>query len=219
MKLKTISASEAQNWPSRYRAHFFNCLSGFKPLHLLGTRSQNKQNNLAVFSQVFHIGANPPFLGVLFRPDTVERHTLKNIRETGFFTLNHVPTSHVEQAHHTAAKFADNESEFEKCGFTPLFNETFWAPFVEESPVRMGLSLHEIIEIKANNTLLLVGKIEEVHYPEMAVKEDGYLDLNTLNVACCTGMDAYHSTDKIARFAYAEPDKKTEDLPDFLFWL
>lgn len=217
MELKAIPASVAQNWPSRYRAQFFNCLSGFKPLHLLGTKSKENQNNLAVFSQVFHIGANPPYLGVLFRPDTVERHSLKNIRETGFFTLNHVPVSHVEQAHHTAAKFADNESEFEKCGFTPIMNTGFWAPFVEESPLRLGLSLHEIIEIKANNTILVVGKIEEIHFLESAVKKDGYLDLNTLNVACCTGMDAYHATEKISRFNYAETDKKPEPLAHNLF--
>ena len=53
------------------------------------------QTNLAIFSQIFHIGANPPLVGILVRPDSVDRHTLRNIRETSWFTINHIQESFV----------------------------------------------------------------------------------------------------------------------------
>lgn len=69
---------------SFYRRNLTNCLSGYKSLNLIGTKSKNGLTNLVPFSQVFHIGANPPTVGVLFRPDTVVRNTLSNILKTQF---------------------------------------------------------------------------------------------------------------------------------------
>jgi len=65
----------------RKRIALINSLSGFKSLNLIGTVNQNGQTNLAIFNSVVHIGANPPLMDFISRPDTVEKHTLENIRE------------------------------------------------------------------------------------------------------------------------------------------
>ena len=74
----------------RYRATLINSLTGVRPAVLVGTRSGSGNNNLAIFNSLVHIGADPPLNGLLFRPATVERHTLNNILETGNYTLNFV---------------------------------------------------------------------------------------------------------------------------------
>ena len=44
-----------------YRTNLFNSLSGFKSANLIGTISKEGKTNLAIFSSVIHVGANPPF--------------------------------------------------------------------------------------------------------------------------------------------------------------
>ncbi|MEL7044790.1 MAG: flavin reductase, partial [Pseudomonadota bacterium] len=90
-----------------------NSLSGFKTAALVGTRSRDGQTNLAIMNSTTHIGARPPLLGLIFRPDTVARHTLENIRATGVYTISHVPEARIEAAHQTSARYSRDCSEFE----------------------------------------------------------------------------------------------------------
>ncbi len=80
-----VSGDDIAAMDDRYRVFFVNALSGFKAAHLVGTTSATEegQDNLALFSSVVHIGANPPLLGMISRPHTVPRHTLENIQATG----------------------------------------------------------------------------------------------------------------------------------------
>jgi len=213
----TLTRTELADWPSRKRAHFLNTMSGFKPVHVMGTNNGQGLANLAIFSQVIHVGANPPLLGVLFRPATVPRHSLSNIRETGFFTLNHVSESFFRKAHQTAGKYELHESEFNEVGLTPKFYHSFKAPFVEESPVQIGLTLKEEITLTSNETILIVGEIQQVTLSEELIKADGYVDLASANIVSCTGMDAYHLPSKLARLSYAQPNVETTPLSNELF--
>ena len=65
-----------------------------------------------------HLGANPPLYGIISRPDTALKDTLKNILETHQYTLNFVKNTDFEKAHQTSAKYDANISEFEKVGYT-----------------------------------------------------------------------------------------------------
>src|SRR3989339_511503 len=82
----------------RYRAALVNSLSGFKSVALIGTANSSKQTNLAIFNSLIHIGANPPYIGFISRPDSVDRHTLSNIMETGYYTINHINEDIFKQA-------------------------------------------------------------------------------------------------------------------------
>ena len=89
----------------RFRVFFVNALSGFKSANLVGTTSRDGHDNLAMFSSVVHLGANPPLLGMVSRPHSVRRDTLENIRATGYYTINHVHQSFFESAHQAAARY------------------------------------------------------------------------------------------------------------------
>lgn len=211
--MKHYTRKEIDALDRRFRANLVNCLGGYKPANLIGTVSGAGAANLAIFNSVVHIGANPPLVGFILRPPTadVPRHTYENIKETGVYTINHVHESFVERAHYTSAKFEKGVSEFEKCGLTEEYAQNFAAPFVNESAIKIGLRFVEEIEIKLNNTILVIGEIEHLILPENALLENGNVDLNAVSSVAVAGLDTYHRVEKIAAFPYA----KAADLPDF----
>jgi len=95
----TFRASDFERMEKQFRTNLINSLSGFKSVCLVGTQNKDGITNLAIFSQVFHIGANPALMGMLVRPDSVRRDTLTNLQETGYFTLNHIRANFFKQAH------------------------------------------------------------------------------------------------------------------------
>ncbi len=207
LKLQQINGLER-----RKRANLINSISGYKSANVIGTISDSGVTNLAIFSSVVHIGANPPLLGFILRPiDEVPRHTYENIKQNGVYTINHVHESFVERAHFTSAKFERDESEFEKCGLNTEFIEGFAAPFVKESEVKIGLRLAEEIPIELNNTILIIGEIEHIILPENALLENGNVDLNAVNDVAISGLDTYHKVEKINTFPYA----RVSNLPEF----
>ena len=192
----------------RYRANLINCLSGFKPTVLVGTRDLDGNTNLAMFTNIFHVGANPALMGLLVRPapaDT-ERHTLENIIATGDFTLNHVTASMLPAAHQTSARFPRHISEFTATGLTPEWFEGCKAPYVAEAPIKIGLRLVENQTLPINDTTLVIGEVLAICLPEEIVREDGSLDLTREHIATSCGLDSYHTTTSGSRYRYAKPD-------------
>ncbi len=207
-----LQLNAIQNLEKNYRSNLINCLTGFKSVNLVGTISNKGESNLAIMSQVFHIGANPALMGLLIRPDSVDRHTLTNILETKYFTLNHIHSTFIDKAHQTAARYEVNISEFKAVGLNELFINDFKAPFVKESHVKMGLQLEERIDLKINGTVMLIGSIQIIDIPDSVIEADGFIDLNKAESVTCNGLDAYLSTKKLKRFSYAKPDKALSEL-------
>jgi flavin reductase (DIM6/NTAB) family NADH-FMN oxidoreductase RutF len=200
-----ITGNEIQKMSRAYRRTFMNSVSGFKNCVLVGTKSPRGITNLSVFNSCIHLGANPAALGILFRTLSVPRQTYLNIKATGFFTINPVLESFVDKAHQTSAKYAEEISEFDACGLTEEYAEGFWAPGVAESAVSIGLRFVEEHPIQITDTVLLCGKVEFVRIREELIGEDGYVDAAAAGTVCTNGLDAYHRTELISRFAFARP--------------
>ena len=196
-----------KNWERFYRASFFNSLAGFKSANLIGTVSSSGKPNLTIFFSVIHVGANPPHLGLLMRPPTVARHTLENMRETREFTVNAVGASFLQAAHQTSAHYGEEVSEFEKVGLSPLYFPDFKAPAVRESEIRSACRLVEEHEIKANGTLFLVGRIDQVWIDDRWVEADGSIAHHKAETVALRDLEHYHSTREIAHLGYARPDQ------------
>jgi flavin reductase (DIM6/NTAB) family NADH-FMN oxidoreductase RutF len=205
--MKHFSAETISGLDDRFRRNLINSLHGVRPALLIGTASSAGNQNLAVFSQILHIGANPPLTGILFRPDSVDRHTLTNIRETGFFTINTATTAMAEQVHQTSARYHDGVSEFEQTGLTPAFTNGFQAPFVAESPVKIALQLVEEHPIERNGTILVIGQILHIFLREDILEEDGFVAHQKADSLAVAGLDAYFGLQNGQRFSYAKPDQ------------
>ncbi len=198
--------------PGRYRATLINKIAGYKTANLIGTKSLSGIENLALFNSVVHIGANPPFLGFILRPTTVERHTYENIKATGCFTINQVKATFHREAHQTSGKFPADTSEFEACGLSPYYVSGFSAPFVGESDIRIGLSFQEEHLVKCNETRLIVGRIEHLILPDEAVGGDGDVDLEMLQTVAIGGLDSYYTGAKLGRYAYYKPGESVREI-------
>jgi len=87
----------------------------------------------------------------------------------------------------------------------------FKAPFVKESPIKMGMKYLESIPIERNGTILVIGEVEHLIMPEEAVSNKGYINLETAEVAGISGLNSYYKLEKIGSFPYA----RVEEVPEF----
>lgn len=191
----------------RFRASFVNSLSGVKSLNLVGTVNPEGEENLAIFNSVFHLGANPPLLGMISRPDSVHRGTLFNIQSTGFYTLNHVKEDFFLKAHQTSARYAPEVSEFKATGLTSEKDPAHAVPFVKEAAVKLLMKLIRTVPLPENGTTLIIGEIQSVELPEGVLREDGSVDLVRAGTIAGSGLDTYLRIEEIARLQYAKPDR------------
>ena len=194
------------------RVHLINSLGGFKSVALVGTSDENKNSNLSIFSSFFHLGANPPLIGMIFRPSPPERDTMRNILDTGFYTINHINESIFKKAHQTSARYDKGVSEFDATGLNSEYKNDFFAPFVVESKVQLGIEFKQKIDISINNTTMIVGEIVQIYIPENCLLEDGFIDIEKANTITCSGLDSYHKTMQLDRLSYAKPDKEITSL-------
>ena len=188
-----------------YRINLINSCSGYKSANLIGTNSKDCISNVAVFSSVTHLGSDPALLGFFLRPTTVIRNTYDNIKETGFFTLNHIHQNILEDAHHTSAKYDASISEFDVTSLDEEYKDNFSAPFVKNCPLQLALEYVEEYPIKANDTILLIGKIKKLYVKYDLLEKDGFINLSKGKVAAINGLDAYAVPNSNTRLEYQRP--------------
>ncbi|MFT6865818.1 MAG: flavin reductase (DIM6/NTAB) family NADH-FMN oxidoreductase RutF [Cyclobacteriaceae bacterium] len=194
------------------RLNIINSITGIKPANLIATKSNDGFPNVGIFSSVVHLGSDPALLGFVLRPQHEKpRDTYINIKENGFYTINHIHQDLVKQAHYTSAKFSKEESEFEICKFTEEYLPDFHAPFVKESSLKIGMKFLEEVLIDRNKTILMIGEIQHLMVPDASVDEQGQIDLASLETAGISGVNTYYKLTKLNQFPYA----RKEVLPDF----
>ncbi|KIA88704.1 flavin oxidoreductase [Kaistella jeonii] len=186
-----------------FRIKLINSLAGIRQVALIGTKSKEGQENVAIFNSVIHLGANPPLFGFISRPDVVERDTLENIRETGSYTINLIDKKWIKEAHQTSARYPKNISEFEAVGFTPEYLLEIFPPFVKEADIKIEMKFEQILNIEINNTIMVIGSIESIQIPEKRLSEDGLV--NPDNLLLSGGLDAYYSSQFLEQLPYAKP--------------
>lgn len=207
-----FTEADIEQLEQRKRARLVNSLSGFKSVNLIGTQSLAGDTNLSIVSSVFHLGANPALMGMIIRPDVVPRDTLANIKALGEYTINHVSTDFWQQAHQTSARYQASVSEFDQVGLNTEYIDGVSAPFVQQSRVKLALTLREINTLNINGTILVIGQIKHVLLPSDSLKEDGYVDIEAADTVSVSGLDCYHSTKRLGRMAYAKVDETAKAL-------
>lgn len=210
--MQSFSSSAIRGWERFYRAHFINSLSGFKSASLIGTVSAAGIPNLALFSNIVHIGADPALIGFINRPREAAPHTLSNIEATGIYTMNHIHAGMVQQAHQTSARYPEGTDEFTATGLTALYREGCRAPFVAESRIQFSLQLKEIIPVTLNSTFLVIGEVLDVYLQEGLLEADGYIAADRAGSIASLGIDGYYACERINRYAYAKPGQPVRPL-------
>lgn len=207
-----INKGQIAQMEKRFRTTFINSLPGYKCLQLVGTISGDGITNLALFNSIFHVGANPPLLGMVFRPETPNHDTLKNIQATGQYTLNNVLPAWYKQAHMASASYPKETSEFESCNFSKSYLENFKPPFVLQSSIKIGMELRELIELDINQTTLVIGEVVLCTMDGAIVSDDGYVDHLYAGSVTVSGLDSYFTTQALARLSYAKPGQMPAEI-------
>lgn len=210
--MERLQRDQIYQLEKQYRISLINSLVGYKSLNLLGTISNEGITNLCIISSAFHLGANPPLLGLVIRPERARNDTLTNIKSTGQYTLNNVLPDWYMQAHQTSASYPAGVSEFDACGLKKLYVDGFKAPFVQQSTIRIGLELREVVDIEINSTTILIGEIVQILADDKMIATDGTIDHVKAKTMTVAGLDSYFLPEFIGRLAYAKPGIETHEL-------
>ncbi|WP_417199765.1 flavin reductase family protein [Bizionia sp.] len=203
--MKHFSHEEISKLEHLYKINIINSCSGFKSANLIGTKSGDGIENVAIFSSVTHVGSDPPLLGVFMRPTTVTRNTYDNIKETRFYTLNHVHESIISEAHHTSAKYDKQISEFDVTSLKAEYKLGIDVPFVATAPIQMLMEFIEEYHIKSNGTILVIGKIKHLYIQNHLLETDGFVNLSKAQVVTINGLDGYAIPELKERNPYQRP--------------
>ena len=207
--MEHITSEEIRQMEKIFRLNLINSVTGYKSANLIATKSSKNIVNVAVFSSVTHLGSEPPLLGFITRPTKeVPRNTYKNIKESQYFTVNHIQKDMIEKAHQTAAKYDEEISEFQKTGLEEEYLDGFFAPYVKQSTVKLGCKFINEYYIKENDTIMLIGGIEHIYFDEGIQAPDGWLRLDDAETVTINGLDAYALPNLLDRFHYARPDQE-----------
>lgn len=211
--MKHITKVDISQMEKIERLNLINSCTGYKSANLIATKSKTGITNIAIFSSVTHLGSNPAMIGFIVRPTTVPRGTYQNIKETGFFTINHVTSNVIEDAHHTSAGYDPDISEFSKTNLEEEYKNNLEIPFLKNAPVQLYCKYLNEYFIKENNTIHVIASIEHLFFDQNLQHKDGFLQLDKANVIAINGLDGYCLPKLIDRFEYARPNIETKSFP------
>ncbi|WP_073205733.1 flavin reductase family protein [Flavobacterium xinjiangense] len=207
--MKHISKEAISQMEKVERLNLINSCTGYKSANLLATKSLDGKSNVAIFSSATHLGSNPALIGFIMRPTTVPRDTYKNIRETGYFTVNHITVDMIEDAHHTSANYELGVSEFDKTNLEEEYKNDIAIPFVKGSPVQLYCKYVNEYYIKENDTIHVIASIENLFFEKELAHKDGWLQIDKGNVVALNGLDGYCLPKLVDRFEYARKEIPT----------
>ncbi|MBN7811857.1 flavin reductase [Algoriphagus sp. H41] len=206
-----LQKEELEKLDRKYRLNLINSISGIKPANLIATKSVDQKENVAIFSSVVHLGSDPAQLGFVMRPQSeVPRDTYPNIVETGCYTINQVPESLIKKAHYTSAKLKKGDSEFARMKLQQEYIGGFYAPFVKESQIKIGMKHLESIPLP-NGCIFVVGTVELLAVPDAAVNALGQLDMAGVSGVGISGLNSYYGLSRLDTFPYV----REGEIPDF----
>lgn len=200
-----IDRESIDSMDKRYRTQLINSLWGVRPAVLVSTIDTIGNSNLAIFNSVMHIGAHPPLVGLIFRPDSVDRHTLSNILNTQYYSINYITQEMIAQAHQTSARYPVDISEFVATGLKKGSISEL-VPNVDDSPVVIDLAFKEKVDIQSNGTHLVIGEVLNIYIDDGLVDNEGWINHEQLGTIGAGGLDSYYSSKLLKRMEYAKPD-------------
>lgn len=206
MAFRRIDRPEIEKMDRIPRLNLINSCTGYKSANLIATISNEGRTNVAVFSSVTHLGSDPALISFTLRPTTVPRHTYKNIKEYGYFSVNHITAEQIADAHHTSAAYPEEISEFDQTKLEPIYHNDCPVPFVKGSPVKLLCKYVNEYLIQENGCILVVASIEAIFYEEELLTSDHWLKLDKGKVVAINGLDGYALPELVERFAFARPE-------------
>ena len=153
-----------------------------RPIGWASTVSKSGVTNLAPFSFFTVVCVVPPMISLTIarNPDGSEKHTLKNIRDTGEFCFNVVTQPVWREMVDSANAFPAEDSEFSETGLTPIASVKVKAPRVKEVPIHFECKLERVLELGRYKHPLVIGEVVMMHV-DPACMTGNYIDMRKLD--------------------------------------
>ncbi|CAN0172850.1 unnamed protein product [Phaeothamnion confervicola] len=138
-----------------------------RPIAFVSTYNANGVANCAPFSFFNVISHVPPLVIISFgtRDSGHSKDTLRNILRTKEFVVNLVDEATANGMHIASGEFSEEESEFDKAGFTPAPALKVAHPRIAESPASFECILRDQKELEPGRVFLF-GEIIMLHSAE-----------------------------------------------------
>lgn len=114
----------------------------------IGTMNRAGMRNLAPFSFFTAVAATPPSVAfTTIRPSGASKDSLRNVQETGEFTVSTVTEELVEQMNASSATVDHGIDEFDLAGLKVATGVRVSAPYVSEAKAAMECRLVETVDV------------------------------------------------------------------------
>ena len=211
--MKTFDTAAIDAMAKIPRLNLINSVTGYKSANLIGTCSNDGILNVAIFSSITHLGSNPALLGFRIRPSaSTPRDTYPNIKDNQYFTVNHITSAMIADAHHTSSAYEPGISEFDKTKLESEFLDGQKVPFVKNSPVRLLCKYVNEYPIAENGCIHLIASIEKIYVEDDLIQKENWVRLDLAEVVTINGLDGYSAPKLIDRFEYARPNQPTKSM-------
>lgn len=163
-----------------------------RPIAFIGSQDRKGVHNLAPFSYTMGVSSKPPLLMVSVgdKRGGEPKDTLRNIEETGEYTINIVTEPILEKMHLTATALPPEVSEFQHVGLTPVDSQRVDAPGVAESPISLEMRVRDITRIEDAGCTLILGEVQLFHIDD-AIYDEGRVDNTKLPAVGRLGYNRY----------------------------
>jgi flavin reductase (DIM6/NTAB) family NADH-FMN oxidoreductase RutF len=132
------------------------------------------------------------------RRDGTRKDTLRNILDTGEFTINLVSEPMLERMHRSSLALPPDVSEFDLVGLRPRKSLKVLAPGVEDSPVTFEMRLRQVMTVEGTSSTIVLGDVVLFQVREGLLK-DGQALPEALQTVGRLGQDSYTVVERIIR--------------------
>lgn len=180
-----------------------------RPIAFVSTLSAAGVGNLAPFSFFAMGGQNPQ--GVAFCPtadrDGNPKDTLRNIRETGEFTINIVSRAMAERVNQASAPYPAEVDEFDVTGFTRVASTMVKPPRVEEAPAALECRVFHLVPQGSGplHGTWVIGEVLVAHIRDEMLGPDGLPDTAKVQPAARLGRNEWSSVTADVMFTLDRP--------------
>ncbi|WP_207416236.1 flavin reductase family protein [Roseomonas haemaphysalidis] len=166
-----------------------------RPIAWVTTVDAEGRVNAGPFSFFNCLSADPAIvaLGVEVKADGAPKDTGRNIRATGFFTVNIVSDALAEAMNVTAVPFGEGVDEVALAGLATVPGTAISCPRIAQAPAALECRLHSFLEIGSSREIIL-GEVVHAHIRADAVDERLHVDPTVLDALGRMGGHGYATT-------------------------
>ena len=143
-------------------------MAGIFPMPVLMIGTYDKDGNIDVMNAAWGMMAD---MNKVILNLTETHKTVKNIKETGYFTVGIADKDHVKEADYVGIVSGNNTfDKFQKSGLTAVKSEFVNAPIINEFPITMECKLIEFSDYG------VVGEIVNLSVDDKILDENGKIE-------------------------------------------